>query len=101
MDDKTAITAPVLKASTALASATGAQALEAAAGGSRMFADLLQLTWPNIAAFMAALYSASLVIDFCWRKWWRPLAERLGWIKPKPRKVLTESEWAALRPEDE
>lgn len=100
MAEPTEITAPLLKATTAIAAGTSAQAIEAAAGGSKMFADLLQLTWPNLAAAAAFLYSAALCIDFCWRKWWRPLAERVGLIKPKPRKVLTESEWAALRPED-
>ena len=87
---------PVAKAVTAIASATGAQAIEAAASGASMFSNLLQLTWPNIASFAAALYTFALMTDFCWRKWWRPLLERFGWIKP--RKTMTESEWAGLRP---
>ena len=40
-------------------------------------------TWADVAAFLAALYSALLVGEFLWKKWFRPLAEWRGWIGKK------------------
>jgi hypothetical protein len=92
------ISMPAVKAGAAIASATGAQVLDAGAKATSIFADLFVLTWPNLAAAAAALYSLALLAEFCWKKFWRPALERLGWIKPKKRRELTPSEWADLRP---
>jgi len=92
------IQAPVAKAAGALASATGAQVIDSARTGVGLFSDLLTLTWPNLAAAAACLYSLALLVEFCWKKFWRPFLERVGWIRPKPRMVFTAEEWAAMRP---
>ncbi|WP_295379587.1 hypothetical protein [uncultured Pseudacidovorax sp.] len=97
-EPSTTIQAPVAKAATAIASATGAQVIDSAQTGAGMFTDLMTLTWPNLAAAAACLYSLALLTEFCWKRFWRPFFERLGWIKPKPRLVLTAEEWAAMRP---
>jgi hypothetical protein len=91
---------PVAKAVGAITTATGAQLIDSAQTGEGMFSQLLTLTWPNLAAAAACLYSLSLLVEFCWKKFWRPFLERVGWVKPRPRRVLTASEWAALRPEE-
>lgn len=44
---------------------------------------LLQMTWPNIAAFAAAMVSLCVLWDWWWKRFWRPFLERRGWIKPK------------------
>lgn len=93
MDSKD-ISMPLAKASAAIASATGAQALDGAARTGSFIADLLVPTWPNIASALAALFSLCLLSEWFWKKVWRPLFERLGWIKPKPHLVLTAREWA-------
>ncbi|MET3514371.1 hypothetical protein ABIC63_002143 [Pseudacidovorax sp. 1753] len=92
------VQAPVTKAATAIVSATGAQVIDSAERGASVFTDLLTLTWPNLAAAAACLYSLALLFEFCWKRFWRPFFERVGWIKPNPRLVLTLEEWAAMRP---
>ncbi|MCY1167136.1 hypothetical protein D9M73_70930 [compost metagenome] len=88
------ISMPLAKASAAIATATGAQALDGARTTGSVLSDLLVLSWPNIAAALAAIYSLSLLCEWFWKKVWRPLFERWGWIKPKPHLVLTAREWA-------
>lgn len=87
--DPTTISAPVVKAGAAIASATGAQVVESA---SRATADLFVLNWPNIASAAAAIYTLALLVEFCWKKFWRPFFERMGWIEP--RRTYTAREWA-------
>ncbi len=93
MDGKD-ISSPVVKVTASIASATGAQILDAGNQAATPFADLFVLSWPNIAAMLAALYTACMLVEFCWRKFWRPMLEDFGWIKPKPRMVYTAREWA-------
>ncbi|OUM01741.1 hypothetical protein [Variovorax sp. JS1663] len=96
MADPNDISMPVAKATAAIASATGAQVIDAGAKAQSIFADLLVITWPNIASAAAALFSIACLLEFCWKKFWRPALERLGWIKPKV--YLTPSQWADLMP---
>lgn len=95
METKT-IDNPVVKAAASIATATGAQVIDSGARAGSLFADLLVLSWPNIASMAAALYTVLLVSEWFWKKVWRPVFERCGWIKPKPRRVLTADEWARL-----
>lgn len=85
---------PIAKAATAIGTATVAKAEEIknATDHASMVAELFTLTWSNIAAALAAAYTLSMLFEFWWKKFWRPLFERKGWIKPKQRLVLTESE---------
>ena len=40
-------------------------------------------SWADFAAFLGALYTAALLVDFLWRKFIRPFCERQGWLKRK------------------
>jgi membrane-associated phospholipid phosphatase len=100
MDDKN-ISMPIAKASAAIASATGAQALDGAARTGSLIADLLVPSWPNIASALAALFSLCLLSEWFWKRIWRPFFVWLGWIKPKPHLVLTAREWAERMAEEE
>lgn len=40
----------------------------------------------TFAAIAALIYSALLIGEWFWRKFWRPLFERWGWIAPLPRR---------------
>jgi len=43
-------------------------------------------SWADIAAMFAAIYSFLLISEWFWRKFWRPVFERWGWVKPLPRR---------------
>lgn len=43
-------------------------------------------SWADFAAFLAALYSALLIIEWCWKKAIRPFCELRGWMAPKDSK---------------
>lgn len=62
------VDAPVTKAATAIA------------------ASLTVATWTDIAAILAALYSAILIGEWVWKKWLRPYCECKGWIKRVKRR---------------
>ncbi|WP_143694629.1 hypothetical protein, partial [Variovorax sp. JS1663] len=57
MAEPSDISMPVAKATAAIASATGAQIVDTGARTQSIFADLLVITWPNIASAAAALFS--------------------------------------------
>lgn len=80
MEHKT-IEAPVAKVATSItAAALGA------------------LSWSDIAAILAAIYSTLLIAEWLWKRVFRPLAIRRRWIKTR---VKTLDEFAAVdRSED-
>jgi hypothetical protein len=41
------------------------------------------MTWGEIAQMMAALYTSCLVLEWLWKRVLKPLAQRMGWLKPK------------------
>jgi len=96
--EKTDVTLPVAKAGVSIGTAAVAKAedIRAATESSFVNADFFTLSWSNVAAALAASYTLSMLLEFWWKKFWRPLAERRGWIKEKPRLVLTEAEIAAI-----
>ena len=95
MEDKV-ITNPAVKAGASIASAAGAQFIEAGARGTSVVADLFVVTWANIASALAVVLTLSYLCDFWWKRFWRPLFESRGWIQPKVRRKLTASELADL-----
>ena len=101
MSQDVQISMPVAKASASIATAAGAKILEASPHAGSMFAELFTITWPNLAAFAAFLYTASMLIEFCWKKFWRPMLEAWGYMQPKPRRVYTAREWAEKLAEDD
>lgn len=38
-------------------------------------------SWGDLAAVLAALYSALLIAEWVWKKLLRPCAERRGWLR--------------------
>lgn len=94
MSQDAQISMPVAKASAAIASAVGAQLLEGGHQAGPMFAELFTITWANLASLAAFLLTMSMLADFYWKKFWRPLFEAWGWVKPKSRRVYTAREWA-------
>lgn len=82
------VSAPIAKGVVTVATAAGAKIMEASDTAGSVFADLFVLTWPNIAAAAAALFSLSMLCEWWWKKFWRPVLERFGWLKArKPRKL--------------
>lgn len=100
------ISMPVAKAATAIAAAATAKAdvadhmVQAATANANYatWSVINAIPWGTIASILAGLYTFLLMGEWFWKKFWRPTLERLGWIKAKRRTVLTESEWAELRP---
>lgn len=43
-------------------------------------------TWSDVAAFLAALYSFILLMEWVWKRFGRGLMERFGWVKPLRRR---------------
>lgn len=100
MADNSAILTPAAKAGAAIGSAAVVNVErigDVITGAAQVVSvhPLLQMTWPNIAAAAAAMFSLSMLLDWWWRKFWRPLFERIGWLKPKPVIRLTHKEWVA------
>jgi hypothetical protein len=62
----TAVSYPVFKVATAWLAALGISG------------------WSDFAAFAAAFYSVLLIVEWWWKKFWRPLLERKGWFGFKP-----------------
>jgi hypothetical protein len=54
------------------------------------------MSWSDIAAMLAALYTFCLLTEWAWKRVWKPLAQRLGWIKGKPREFLDSTGSAPL-----
>ena len=44
-------------------------------------------TWADLAAILAAIYSAILIGEWIWRRIARPAFERSGFVQPRKRKV--------------
>lgn len=96
----TDISMPVAKAASGLAVAAAAKAdvadqvaLQAAAGSSWQTWEIVNsIPWGNIASIVAVLYTMLLITEWFWKKLWRPLFERRGWIKAKKRRVYTARE---------
>lgn len=40
-------------------------------------------SWADFAAFLAAVYSALLIVEWFWKKAIRPFCELRGWMAPK------------------
>jgi hypothetical protein len=40
-------------------------------------------SWSELASFLAAIYTAILMAEWFWKRFWRPVFERRGWVKPK------------------
>lgn len=103
MDRAAEISMPMLKASSAVAAAATAKAdiadqvVMAAAANAEpgTWSMLNSVPWGNVASAVAAAYTFLLISEWFWKKVWRPLAERRGWIKPKRPRLMTVDEYDA------
>lgn len=48
-------------------------------------------SWSDVAAFLAALYSLIVILEWCWKKFGRGCLERRGWLKPRKRRFTDRS----------
>ncbi len=69
MEQSTSVNNPIAKAGTAL-------------GGAFVVSS-----WSDIAAFLAAVYSAILLLEWVWKRVGRPFCEQRGWIRRLKRRV--------------
>lgn len=46
------------------------------------FSTIAQMSWGELAQFLACVYSALIIIEFIWKRWAKPVAKYFGWIKP-------------------
>ena len=76
------IALPGLKALSAIGAAGMSQGSDTTIRATTLiyYTPLFDLTWPNIASFAAAAYSLCLVFEWFWKKFWRPLFLRKGWL---------------------
>lgn len=61
--DHTTVAAPVIKIITAWLAALGLK------------------SWGDVASLLAAIYTALLIIEWFWKKFWRPIFIARGWVK--------------------
>lgn len=113
MERTAEISMPIAKASSAITVAAAAkadvadQAVQAATAGMSYsnWAAINAIPWGTIASIVAVLYTTLLISEWFWKKLWRPLAERRGWLKPKKNRIMTIEEYNAYlrsqeRPDD-
>ncbi len=72
MNDHTSVDHPVIKIISAWAMAFGLS------------------SWSDFAAFLAAVYSLLLISEWFWKRFWRPMLERQGVLKPKQRRRVSD-----------
>jgi hypothetical protein len=39
-------------------------------------------SWADAASFLAAIYTAMLICEWLWKRVFKPIAVREGWLKP-------------------
>lgn len=111
--NNTDISMPVAKAVSAVTVAAAAKAdvagtvadqvaMAAAVGGDYVLMFwVTSIPWGTIAGISAALLNLLFISEWFWKKLWRPLFERRGWIKRRTRYVLTEAEWKDYEKQEE
>lgn len=98
------IKSPVLKCTTAIGAAGGANSgiaaeakahlLEQASQYPDWFASLMSLPWGSIASMAAAVYTCALLGEWVWKKLVFPSLIHIGLMEKEHR--LTQEEWDAL-----
>lgn len=78
MNEDQTVGAPVAKTIAAWGAAGGAAAVE---GASKI--GLTINSWSDVAAMLAAVYTATLIFEWWWKKFWRPMLEDRGILKRK------------------
>lgn len=78
------ISTPVVKATTALGAGAGSSALSMTNTASSFLPTDLAGWMALTASTVAVLYTLHLIAEWYWKKVWRDLLERWGWIQPAP-----------------
>lgn len=99
--ERTDISMPLAKASSAITVAAAAKAdvadqiaMAATANASPdMWVTVNSIPWGTIASMAAAAYTLLLITEWFWKKLWRPFFESRGWLKAKKRRVITVEEY--------
>ena len=99
--ERTDISMPLAKASSAITVAAAAKADVAdkiARSATEnvspdMWAAVNSIPWGTIASMAAAAYTLLLITEWFWKKLWRPFFESRGWLKPRKRRVITVEEY--------
>lgn len=47
-------------------------------------------TWGDVASMFAAIYTALLICEWWWKKFWRPFFVARGWIKRRDEPAYDE-----------
>lgn len=82
------ITTPVAKAAATLGAGAGSSAIAFAQQAESFFPTTLG-GWLGVAApTIAIVYTLHLLADFYWKRVWRPLLVRWGFLAPLPRKIV-------------
>lgn len=97
------ISMPIAKASSAIAAAVATKsdvaeqvvAVMVPPSSDPALILVLALPWATIAQMAAALYTMLLMGEWFWKKLWRPLAERRGWVKPQRHRIITVEQYEA------
>lgn len=63
-----------------------APAIKIASAWAAWWASVGITSWSDVAAMLAALYTALLIFEWMWKRVFRPFAERRGWIKRLSRR---------------
>ena len=78
------IQAPVMKSVTALATTGGTAGYATMQGHIQNFLPVDAIGWVTLlGASLGVLYSLCLLTEWWWKKVWKPLLVRYGWIKAR------------------
>lgn len=83
--DNSEITAPVAKAATALTAGASTSVVSMSQAAQSFLPTDLGGWMALTASTLAVLYSIHLLGEWYWKKFWRPLFERRGWLAPKAK----------------
>ena len=67
-NDQATVAAPVIKIITAWTAAIGLK------------------TWGDVASMLAAAYTALLILEWFWKKFWRPIFVARGWVRESKKR---------------
>ena len=100
----TDISMPIAKASSAITVAVAAQTdmpeqVARAATQNSSFETWMwvnSIPWGTVAQIVAVVYTTLLILEWFWKKVWRPVFEARGWIKPRRPRIITLREFEEM-----
>ena len=100
----TDISMPIAKASSAITVAVAAKSdapeqIARAATQNSTYETWMwvnSIPWGDVAQFVAAIYTSLLILEWFWKKFWRPILESKGWIKPRRPRIITLKEFEQM-----